>query len=87
MIAQIQQMAQQGVALKDIVLSLKRQGFTPQVAEQLLCTAFPQLKAIKTQIDNSGMNSQQYFMQLAKQNNMPVEQMKNTLNDFNKLFR
>lgn len=87
LIAQLQQMAQRGVALKDILYSLKTQGFNPQTAEQILCTAFPQLKQIKRQIDNSGMTSQQYFMQLAKQNHMPVEQMQSTWDDFNKLFR
>lgn len=85
-IMQVQQMAQQGVALKNILVSLKNSGFTPQVAEQILFTAFPELRQTQTLIKNSGMNTQQYINQLAKQNNIPINQVNSAMEDMRKMF-
>lgn len=85
-IAQVQQMAQQGVELKNILFSLKNQGFTPQVAEQILFMAFPQLKQTQTMIKNSGMNTNQYINQLAKQKNIPINQVNSAMSDIRKMF-
>ncbi len=86
MISQIQQMAQQGMQLKNILVSLKNQGFTPQVAEQVLFMAFPELKQAQTMIKNSGMNTNQFINQLAKQNNIPINQVNNTMSDMRNMF-
>ena len=85
-IAQVQQMAQQGVELKNILFSLKNQGFTPQLAEQILFMAFPQLKQTQTMIKNSGMNTNQYINQLAKQKNIPINQVNSAMSDIRKMF-
>lgn len=85
-IAQVQQMAQQGVELKNILFSLKNQGFTPQVAEQVLFMAFPQLKQTQAMIKNSGMNTNQYITQLAKQNNIPLNQVNSVMENMRKMF-
>lgn len=85
-IGQVQQMAQQGVELKNILFSLKNQGFTPQVAEQILFMAFPQLKQTQAMIKNSGMNTNQYINQLAKQKNIPINQVNSVMTDIRKMF-
>ena len=85
-IAQVQQMAQQGVELKNILFSLKNQGFTPQLAEQILFMAFPQLKQTQAMIKNSGMNTNQYINQLAKQKNIPINQVNSVMSDIRKMF-
>ena len=85
-ITQVQQMAQQGVELKNILFSLKNQGFTPQVAEQILFMAFPQLKQTQAMIKNSGMNTNQYINQLAKQKNIPINQVNSVMSDIRKMF-
>ena len=87
LISQVMQMARTGADIKTIVLTLKRRGLTPDVAEQVLCMAFPPLRQIRDQIKNSGMNPQQYFMQIAKQNHISEEQAKQTIQDLNTLFR
>lgn len=85
-IAQIQQMAQQGVQLKNIMLSLKNQGFTPQVVEQMLFMAFPKLKQTQTMITNSGMSMQEYINQLAKQQNIPINEVNSAMENMRKMF-
>lgn len=82
MIAQVQQMFQKGMTAKDIIIKLKNQGITPQVAEDVLCAAFPQVKQAKQAIANSGMSTKDYLAQLAKQNNIPMEQLKGMFGDF-----
>lgn len=85
-IAQVQQMSQQGVELKNILFSLKNQGFTPQVAEQILFMAFPQLKQTQTMIKNSGMSMQEYINQLAKQKNIPINQVNSVMENMRRMF-
>lgn len=85
-IAEIQQKVQQGVELKNILFSLKQRGFTPQVAERILFMAYPELKQAQTIIKNSGMNTQQFINQIAKQNNIPINQVNNEFADMRKMF-
>lgn len=86
MIMQLQQMAQKGASFKNIIYMLKTKGFTPDTAEILLCEAFPEIKRAKQAITNSGMSTDQYLAQLAKQNNIPTNQLNGMMNDFNKLL-
>ncbi len=74
-IMQLQQMVQRGMAWKDILLNFKKQGMSPQLIEDMLCEAFPQIKKAKQAIKNSGLSTQDYLAQLAKQNNIPMEQI------------
>lgn len=83
MIMQLQQMVQRGMAWKDILLNFQKQGMTPQLIEDMLCEAFPQVKQAKQAIKNSGLSTQDYLNRLAKQNNISMEQLNGMFGNFN----
>ncbi len=86
MIMQLQQMAQQGAQIKDILCMLKSKNLSADNIENLLCEAFPQIKQAKQAITNSGLSTQQYLNQLAKQNNIPTDQLNGMINNFKKML-
>lgn len=86
MIMQLQQMAQQGAQIKDILFMLKSKNLSADNIENLLCEAFPQIKQAKQAITNSGLSTQQYLNQLAKQNNIPTDQLNGMINNFKKML-
>lgn len=85
-VGQVKQMFQQGQQIHNILLSLKNRGFTPQIAEQILFMAFPNLQQTQMQIKNSGMNTQQFMNQLAKQNNLPINEINSNMENMIKMF-
>lgn len=87
MINNIAQMARRGADMKSIITTLRKQGITPDAAEQMLCMAFPQMRQIRDQMKQSGLSTQQYIQKVAKEKNIPEEQMNQTLNDIASMFR
>ncbi len=87
MIAEVQQMVQKGAAWKDILLNFKKQGMSPQLVEDILCEAFPQVKQAKQAIANSGLSTRDYLSQLSKQNGIPTQNIDKFYADFNGLLK
>lgn len=86
----IMQMIQRGADIKDIVSSFKKSGLSPQLAEQALCMAFPQMKQLKQQMDamkQSGMSQQEIFADFAKKANVDPMQINQTYNSLMRLVR
>lgn len=86
--SQIMTMFRKGGDIKNIITTFKKSGMTPQLAEQALCMAFPQLKEIKQQMDamkQSGMSQQDIFAEFAKKANVDPSQINNTYNDLMRL--
>lgn len=86
----IMQMIQRGADMKDIVIAFKKNGITPQVAEQVLCVAFPQLKQLKGQMEQmqqSGMSQQDMFAGFAKQANVDASEVNKTYNSLMRLVQ
>lgn len=74
-VSRIMQMVQKGADINTVITQFKKEGISPQVAEQALCVAFPQIKQIKQQMAQSGMNPQQFLNQVMQQNNVTTEQL------------
>ena len=86
----IMQIIQSGADLKDVVKAFKKSGMTPEVAEQALCTAFPQLKQLKgqmTQMQQSGMSQQDMFAGFAKQANVDANELNKTYDSLMRLVQ
>lgn len=86
----IMQMINRGADLKDVVKAFKKSGMTPQLAEQALCTAFPQLKQIKgqmKQMQQSGMSQQDMFAGFAKQANVDASELNKTYDSLMRLVK
>lgn len=89
-VQQIMNIINRGANIKDIVVAFKKNGITPQVAEQILCMANPQLKQIKEQMNQmqqSGMSQQDMFAQFAKQANVDPNQINTTYDNLMKLVK
>lgn len=89
-VQQIMGMINRGADLKDIVVAFKKSGMTPQVAEQALCMAFPQIKQLKgqmAQMQKSGKSQQDMFADFAKQANVSPDQLNQTYNNLMKLVK
>ena len=89
-IQSIMQMIQRGADMKDVVRAFKKNGITPQVAEQALCTAFPQLKQIKgqmAQMQQSGMSQQDMFSQFAQQAKVDPSELNKTYDSLMRLVK
>lgn len=54
-------------------------GGNPQQMVQMLMQRNPQFNAIMNQVKNSGMTTEQYARQYAKQNGINIDQMVNAL--------
>lgn len=83
-------MIQRGADVKDIVVAFKKSGMSPQVVEQVLCMAFPQVKQIKTQMDGmkkSGMSQQDIFASFANQANIDPSQINDTYDSLMRLVK
>lgn len=86
----IMQMIQRGADIKDIVVSFKKSGMSPQVAEQALCMAFPQMKQLKQQMDvmkKSGMSQKEIFADFAKKGNVDVNQINQTYDSLMRIIK
>ena len=71
----VMQLMQNGADIKNVISAFQREGITPQLAEQALCMAFPQIKQVKQQMQQSGMTPQQFLAQVMKQNNISPQQL------------
>lgn len=76
---QIMTMFQKGKDVKSIIGTFQKQGLTPQSAEQMLCTAFPQIRQINEQMKQSGLSPQEFLKQIAKNNNVSEQDLNNML--------
>ena len=56
----------------DIFKSFRSLGSDPRQVEQLLFQRYPQLQVIANQMKQSGLTPVDFVMQLAKQNNIPL---------------
>lgn len=89
-IQQVMNMINRGADIKEIIVTFKKSGMSPQVAEQALCMAFPQFKQLKQQVDTmkkSGMSQQDIFSNFAKQANVSPDQINTTYNNLMKLVK
>lgn len=77
----IARMVQMGADMKSVLVAVKKEGISPQVAEQFLCAVSPQIRQLKQMMDQSGMTPMQFMKEIAKQNNIPQEQIMGTYND------
>ena len=61
------------------IMALKRQGRNPQAVMQMLFQQNPQYQQMATQLKNmaGGRNPQEFVMQLARQNGVTEENLKN----------
>lgn len=87
-IAQLQQIAQvlkSGKNIGQMITQFKRQGISPQMVEQALCMASPELAKIKREMQ--GMSIDDYIVKKAKETGMSPEQAKQAyqqiINGFN----
>lgn len=89
-IQSIMGMIQRGADIKDVVVAFKKNGISPQVAESVLCMAFPQLKEIKTQMSQmraAGMSQGDIFSAFAKQANVAPDQIEKTYSSLMRLVK
>ena len=89
-IQQIMAMINRGADIKDVIVSFKKSGLSPQVIEQALSVASPQFKQLKQQLNmmkQSGMSKQDVFTSLAKQANVDPNQLNATYENLIKLVR
>lgn len=78
-VSQVMGMMRKGKDVKSIISTLKKQGITPESAEQILCMASPQIRQIKEQMQKSGMSPQDFLRQTAKDNNVSEADLNNML--------
>lgn len=58
----------------DIFKSFRSLGSDPRQVEQLLYMKYPQMQVIANQMRQSGLSPVDFVMQMAKQNNIPLNQ-------------
>ena len=56
----------------DIFKSFRSLGSDPRQVEQLIYQRYPQMQVIANQMKQSGLTPVDFVMQLAKQNNIPL---------------
>ena len=61
------------------IMQMLMGGMNPNMIMQNIIQSNPQAQVILNQMKQSGMNPQQYVMQLAKQNNIDINPMLNML--------
>ena len=89
-IQQIMAMINRGADIKDVIVSFKKSGLSPQVIEQALSVASPQFKQLKQQLNimkQSGMSQQDVFASLAKQANVDPNQLNATYENLIRLVK
>lgn len=86
-VGKVMRMVQTGTDVKSLITAFKKEGITPQVAEQALYVAFPKVKQIKQQIEQSGMTPQQFLQQVMQQNNISPEQLNQAMGGLGDMFR
>lgn len=89
-VSQVMGMINRGANIKDVIKTFKKSGMSPQVIEQVLCMASPQMKQIKEQMDNmkkSGMSQQEMFAEFAKQANVDPSKINDTYNNLMRLVK
>ena len=59
--------------LNNLISQLLGMGPNPQQVEQMLFQRYPHLRIISNQMIQSGMSPLQFAMQVAKQNNIPIQ--------------
>lgn len=78
-VSQVMGMMRKGKDVKSIIGTLKKQGITPESAEQILCMASPKIRQINEQMKKSGMSPQDFLRQTAKDNNVSEADLNNML--------
>lgn len=58
----------------DIFKSFRSLGNDPRQVEQLIYQRYPQLQVLSNQMRQSGLSPVDFVMQMAKQNNIPLNQ-------------
>jgi hypothetical protein len=58
----------------DIFKSFRSLGSDPRQVEQLIYQRYPQLQVLSNQMRQSGLSPVDFVMQMAKQNNIPLNQ-------------
>lgn len=85
-IQQIAGMIQQGTDFYAIAKALKSKNITPQAVERGLYAVMPQLRQVKQQMAQMGINPQQFVSEFMKQNNISGDELKEMICDFAKRF-
>lgn len=89
-IQSIMGMIQRGADIKDVIVAFKKNGISPQVAEMVLCMAFPQLKQIKEQMSQmqaAGMSQKDMFESFAKQANVAPSELEKAYSSLMRLIK
>lgn len=58
----------------EIFKNFMKMGNTPKQIEEMIYQQNPQLRVLSNQMRQSGLSPVEYVMQLAKQNNMPLQE-------------
>jgi hypothetical protein len=58
----------------DIFKSFRSLGSDPRQVEQLIYQRYPQMQVLSNQMRQSGLSPVDFVMQMAKQNNIPLNQ-------------
>ena len=58
----------------EVFKSFMQMGNNPKQIEEMIYKQNPQIKVLATQMKESGLSPIEFAMQLAKQNNMPIQE-------------
>lgn len=58
----------------EIFKNFMKMGNTPKQIEEMIYQQNPQLRVLSNQMRQSGLSPVEYVMQLAKQNNLPIQE-------------
>lgn len=64
----------------NVLMQLMSMGQNPEQITNQILSQNPQIKVAFNQMQQSGMSTQQYVMQYAKQNNIDIQPLLNMLN-------
>lgn len=64
----------------NVLMQLMSMGQNPEQITNQILSQNPQMKVAFNQMQQSGMSTQQYVMQYAKQNNIDIQPLLNMLN-------
>ena len=81
-------MIQRGADIKDIIKTVKKSGISPQVVEQALCMASPEIRGIKQQMEQmrqSGASGKDFFSAMAQQAHVDANEISKTYDSLMKI--
>lgn len=85
-IQQIVGMVQRGADFYTIVKALKTKNITPEAVERGLYAVMPQLRQVKQQFAQMGIDPKQAIGQIMKENNISPDELKGMMSDFASKF-